>query len=393
MLKTKKNTIGEINANGTAYVRGYTWKESISKYRQPQEHNSLYGNLTTEQFQNYMDNYYSPSEKYDFLVGDYNYTLTNAMKNEGMDVLKDKDGDVPGWYGICHGWSPAAYMEKRPVRTVTLVASDGKTKVNFLPDDIKAIITLFWSKYEFKTNFMGGRCNYNIDEVPSDPETGLWDDESCFSLNPASFVITLANQLGIQKRGLVVDPDSNGEIWNQPTFGYNMSYLNILRNLSTTDLSQAKVSIEELENSKGNSTVLKFLLRKCDKRTRSFVGINLKMDFIFELPPFHGVGNDANNIQHKKYFMIVELDENDNAIGGEWLENHHPIFAWTPDYHGEHTAYQEDTFVPTFNGTLAELQKMASIARSLSRKGTVLHSVASFLVERSAAPQGLEILE
>jgi len=268
-----------------------------------------------------------------------------------------------------------------------------KTKVNFLPDDIKAIITLFWSKYEFKTNFMGGRCNYNIDEVPSDPETGLWEDESCFSLNPASFVITLANQLGIQRKGLVVDPDSNGEIWNQPTFGYNMTYHNFLKNFNTTVLSQAKVSIEELESNKGNNTIYKFLLRKCDKRTRSFVGINLQMDFIFELPPFHGVGNDENNIQDQTYFMIVELDEKDNAIGGEWLENHHPIFAWTPDTHGEHTPYQEDTFVPTFKGTTAELQKITSIARSLSRKGTVLHSLASFLVERSAAPQGLEILE
>jgi len=53
------------------------WQESIVRYHQPADHNEHYN---SDDFENYVDNIYSPSEKYDLLVGDTNYTLTNSMK-------------------------------------------------------------------------------------------------------------------------------------------------------------------------------------------------------------------------------------------------------------------------------------------------------------------------
>ena len=57
----------------------------------------------------------SPSEKYDLLVGDKNFTLTKAMWNEGLGYY-NRNGSVERWMGICHGWAIAAYMYPRQQR-------------------------------------------------------------------------------------------------------------------------------------------------------------------------------------------------------------------------------------------------------------------------------------
>jgi len=197
---------------------------------------------------------YSPAEKYDLLVGDFNYTLTNKMKEEGNHVTKDEDGDVPEWMGHCHGWSAASINEPRPTKTVNITAADGKTVISFYPEDIKALATAFWAATKYETAFLGSRCEYSdFSEIPSDNETGLWEDYQCFTVNPASLVIAMANQLGIKKKSLVYDPDSNGEIWNQPVYGYNMTYFNPLTK-KDGELAESKISMKQLREAIENAS-------------------------------------------------------------------------------------------------------------------------------------------
>jgi len=214
--------------NSEAQKNLTTWKDYVNSYSQPKEHNTYYN---TKNWDYMVNKIFSPSEKYDLLVGDLNYTLTNKMKEEGQDMAKDENGDVPGWMGKCHGWTPASINEPRPIKTVNITAADGKTVISFYPEDIKGLASIFWASTSYDQKFIGARCKYkDLSKVPKDPETGLWDTYQCFTVNPASLVIVLANQIGIRKKHLIYDPDSNGQIWNQPVYGYTLKYFNPITN-------------------------------------------------------------------------------------------------------------------------------------------------------------------
>ena len=78
--KNSKNTLGQIDPNTGFYLSFYNWATSVSKYGQPAEHRAYSGSSA---YSKYVDENYSPSEKYDLLIGDYDFTLTNFAKNEG----------------------------------------------------------------------------------------------------------------------------------------------------------------------------------------------------------------------------------------------------------------------------------------------------------------------
>ena len=59
----------------------------------------------------------SPSEKYDLLMGDSSFSLTQNAWNSGK-YYYDRYGNVQRWMGLCHGWAPAAYMLPRPTKTL-----------------------------------------------------------------------------------------------------------------------------------------------------------------------------------------------------------------------------------------------------------------------------------
>jgi Transglutaminase elicitor len=53
-------------------------------------------------------NLLSPAEKYDFVMGDADFTLTHFAWSRGQQGSTD-GGGVATWMGICHGWSGAAH--------------------------------------------------------------------------------------------------------------------------------------------------------------------------------------------------------------------------------------------------------------------------------------------
>jgi hypothetical protein len=390
----EKNTVREYNPVTHTLTRPLTWEQSVTKYKQPEEHKEITKNLQGKNLSEYINENYSPSEKYDFLVGDYDYTLTNMMKAEGYYVKRDPDGDVAGWMGICHGWSPASYMEKRPQQSVKLLASDGVTEVEFLPDDIKALVTLFWAEGNYTTKFIGSNCRYeNRDEIPSDPETGLWTDPNCFSLSPAALTIAMANQIGIKKKNLIFDPDSNGEIWNQPVYSYEMNYFHLLKsetyNRTSTTLTNSKVSVSDLEPHRDDKFI-NLLLKNKSTNTKTFVGMTMTVNFIFELGPIHGVKHREDNKQKSKYMYVLELDENDKIVGGEWVHNSHPTFIWMPDEHTKISTY-EDRFVERFTGSVEELKNISNFAAKASKRKTPLKAIVNYLVNLSSAARLEEI--
>jgi hypothetical protein len=223
---------------------------------------------------NYVENIndLSPAEKYDLLVGDENFTLTQANA-EGGRYYYENYGNVEAWMGICHGWAPASYMMKRPVKSVTLTAHDGETQITFRPTDIKALASLLWASNTYHSKFVGGRCN---DKEPETDENGRIQSQECFDNNPGAWHIAVTNEIGANKNTFVMDATYDYEVWNHPISSYSTSYFNPVT-MDFSGLKESIVAIKDFNNDKFKSYR--------DERTKYVVGVTMSVRYLVEIIP------------------------------------------------------------------------------------------------------------
>ena len=262
----------------------------------------------------------SPAEKYDALVGDMSGTLTRRMWSDGK-YFYDAKGSVETWMGICHGWSPVAYMLPRPRKAVTVPTPSG-VPLTFYPADIKALGSLLWANVSSASRFIGGRCD---DKNPlKDPVTGRVTASKCFDTNPGTWHLAIVNQIGASKRSMVMDVTYDYEVWNQPVYGYEYSYFNPQSLTQVNSLANATVSKAAFSHDKFKAFR--------SERTVSMVGIAMRVAYVVETSPTHRKDDNPSYdaIQQVDYHYDVELDASGKIIGGEWYTNNHPDFLWTP---------------------------------------------------------------
>lgn len=265
-------------------------------------------------------NLLSPAEKYDALVGDSGESLTRFCWAEGKQYY-DAHGSVESWMGICHGWAPAAYMIDRPTRDITL-HTPGNIPIKFYPSDIKALASLLWANAPGSNRFIGGRCN---DKDPAtDPETGRVTSSSCFDNNPGTWHMAVVNQIGAARRSMVMDVTFDYEVWNQPTYAYSYRYFNPQTRTYQSKLETATVAMADYTADKYRA------FRSPDSKFA--VGIQMTVSYIVETSPSHRETDDSSHdaIRRVDYYYDLELDANKKIIGGEWYNNSHPDFLWTP---------------------------------------------------------------
>ena len=101
----------------------------VDYYKQPDDF--LKFSLENKDMMHDLD-FYSPAEKYDLLVGDPKFTLTNLTKSNGFK-WEEEDGTVAQWMGICHGWAIASYASPRPTKIVEVKGLSKGAKLSFLP--------------------------------------------------------------------------------------------------------------------------------------------------------------------------------------------------------------------------------------------------------------------
>ncbi|MEZ5477263.1 MAG: hypothetical protein R3E95_07205 [Thiolinea sp.] len=264
-------------------------------------------------------NLLSPAEKYDALVGDTNGTLTRRMWSNGKYYF-ESNGAVESWMGICHGWAPAAYMLHRPQQAVTVLAANG-TPVTFYPSDIKALASQLWANVRTPTRFIGGRCN---DKEPAQDSNGRITSSQCFDTNPGTWHLAVVNQIGVSRRSLVLDATYDYQVWNQPLYSYDYRYFNPQdMNLAAT-LAEASVTPSQFNNDR--------FRQYRSSKAASMVGIAMRVGYVVETHPTHAETDSADNdqINTVEYLYDLELDSNGRIIGGEWYNNAHPDFLWTP---------------------------------------------------------------
>jgi len=122
---------------------------------------------------------------------------------------------IPGWFGLCHAWAPAAILEPEPRNAVTY------NGVTFKVNDLKALLTFVYNAVE--TRFLSQRCNAVSSDggVVMDPNSRPLDS-ACRDTNPGALHIVLANFLGLRGESFVEDRTFDSEVWNQPLRGYEI---------------------------------------------------------------------------------------------------------------------------------------------------------------------------
>ncbi len=124
---------------------------------------------------------------------------------------------IPGWFGLCHAWAPAAILEPEPVKPVTV------NGVKFEVNDIKAL--LIYAYNAVQTRFLSQRCeqdNSSDGGIELD-ENGRPLDDTCRDINPGSFHIIMGNLLGKRGQSFVEDRTFDAQVWNQPMRGYEVT--------------------------------------------------------------------------------------------------------------------------------------------------------------------------
>jgi hypothetical protein len=267
----------------------------------------------------------SPSEKTDLALGHQDLRFTKSNWQEAAPYWRPGE-EVETWMGICHGWATAAMMLPRPKYPVDLKSGlDDNINIRFYPSDIKSLASYAWAKAAPSSKFIGGRCN---DQNPSMDENGRLTSDRCFDTNPATWHVTVVNQIARADRSFIMDVTYDYEVWNQPVLSYQYDYFNPETNDITDNLSAAVIKIEDYTKDKFKT------YRSSD--ARFIVGINMSVQYLVETSPSQDEYDDESDdgLRSVSYQYDLELDENMQIIGGEWYVNKHPDFLWV------HTADQ-----------------------------------------------------
>lgn len=316
----------------------------------------------------------SPAEKYDLLMGDKNFTLTkwwiqNAVRAENTN------GDVETWQGICHGWSPASFMMPRPSKAIDVKLADGNT-LRFFPDDLKALADALYANNRVSQAFVGQRCN---DKDPQQDENGRIISSACWDINPGSFHTIMLNRVGIDKQSLVMDATYDYEVWNQPIVKYSFTYFNPQSGDTAATLKDATIS-------KKDYTSDNFAKYRSPDAV-SIVGVQMSVTYTVETYSQHAMTNSSDDdaLRSADYVYDLELDKNGNIIGGEWYQNAHPDFMWSPSLTAKPTALQEPALYIAWNPlTGLPTDQAKGLAAEASGQGQVLNGIIQRLFQLSS---------
>jgi hypothetical protein len=314
----------------------------------------------------------SPAEKYDLLVGDSNWTLTQFSWARGKNYL-NRGYNVPSWVGICHGWAGAAHMTVAVSHKPIIVSSVNHISITFYPSDIKALQSMLWAFASPPARFVGTKCSISR---PAKNAIGRIIEPSCINNNPATFHLVLTNQLGLNQRSFVMDATYDAEIWNFPMLKYSYRYFNPQTFEPQTNVDQAIVPIAKFVNDKFKE------FRSAD--ARYIVGIVMDDTYIIEINPNHGPQkvSPRKTIRH---FYDLELNAKYEIIGGEWYANAHPDFIWTFNVNAIAKSISDDRVNPADWGINDSVPNLwTSFAQAASLRGQPMLGVINSLLAREA---------
>ncbi|MBY0517541.1 MAG: hypothetical protein K2P81_11560 [Bacteriovoracaceae bacterium] len=280
----------------------------------------------------------APSEKYDLILGDKSFDLTNRIWNFAEKWGETKKWgflssiDIPEgyripkanklmalWEGICHGWALAAGTYPRPEKSVFVFLPNGK-RVLFYPDDIKALVSLMYSNSTLQSHVLveGYRCNEknpprdefgrNVDSMPQ--KLGEEILPRCADVHPAVWHSSVVNLIGVQGRALVTEIDMNATVNNHPMAGYKFRWFNP----NTGKTGKIADSLLELKD-----YVDPYQSARNPEATK-LIGVEMDMVYVDWVTPKDNLTNsiEDDKLKTQTFLYDLELDKNGNIVGGQW---------------------------------------------------------------------------
>lgn len=240
----------------------------------------------------------SPAEKYDLLMQQYDFPIARKQREQARHA-------TASWAGYCQGVAVAAtnFLEPETLSREIQLPNGSLKTITFYSSDIKALLALASSQSSGHFNRYGMRCD----------NSKLSESGACWDTNPATFYIALTNWVGNAKKPLLLDVDPTIEVWNAAIISY-----------------RAKLSkITGISSQSADGTA---------RRVR----VDLSVEHTLGTKPSRErVGTKRKTTQ---YAFTLELDKNENIIGGEWISSNRPDFVWiasnaklTPGYFGKLT--------------------------------------------------------
>lgn len=301
----------------------------------------------------------SPAEKFDIYTGNYRYPLTKKVLRQATSDGKR----VQYWTGICNGWTNAAMAVYEP-KARKLVNRDGIV-VNFASSDFKALLSYYYSQVKKQKRYakkhdgkqVGLRCKQTIpeDQWKRNDETGeefivktnngqtqkIPVKSECRDVNPGSFHIILANQIGRLNRGFAAEVVRDSEVWNQPVFAYDSTY-------------------EEVKSMKSYRTP--GTVKQLKVKTKMYYADDGGMEYWnnpTEGEEFYAwlnatTGTENYKQEHRDYEYYLDINEFDEIIGGHWISYERPDFVWIK---------KNPVMFPSARGILKTLEPLINLVK------------------------------
>ncbi len=322
-------------------------------------------------------NQLSPAEKYDLLIGDKKQTLSRSVIDnaigEGYVVVDPKTGrekkyKAELWNGMCDGTSAASIIEKRPIHPVTVTGVNGH-QITFYPDDLKALMSLYWFENEPEHNLLGG-----FKECPR-RKKGKLSEGGCYSnVNPAAWHLAVINQIGSNKVPLLFDSDPSDETWNYPIMGYKLRYYDLATGLETTNFKDALARRDQLIGDE--------FIHFRNPKSKYLLGVLMEIHYVSgrtaQAQNFDAPSKD--NIVSMTYHYDLEIDENLEIVGGEWLWSIRPDMVWMPVQDFKKTLDIEDYLGLSWDGKSPISLKSQIAASGGELDGEVIPSQSERLI-------------
>ncbi len=215
------------------------------------------------------------------------------------------------WDGHCNGFSASAQRHSEPKHEVK------RGTETFTPRDIKALLAEIHMSAKFY--FLGGNRCALLNSTPLTLPNYRSDEQvlgDCDDVNAGTFHITVTNWIGIQKHTVIMDQSAKEQVWNYPHFKYKFSAPEV-----SASEAMRLVTGQTSSTYKFNPSAKKFLHVSMDiTHAKAWKEERLTSEFV--------VGDRTAT---KTYTYVLELDENQRILGGEWTGNSqqdHPDFIW-----------------------------------------------------------------
>lgn len=225
----------------------------------------------------------SPAEKYDLLMGHYEYPLRDEVAAKSFPTAEESDN-------LVNGWATASLNHDEPFSKL-LPNPDG-VLIPFGSSDIKALLSYYYATVHKQENV---RKLGNICEANTDCKDGV---------DAGVFHVMLANRVGKQQKSFFVDVERYGTAWNHPVQGY-----------STLNLGDEKKIGKDAAEGTARIIKLKTTLTYVDRAEAN------TWDVILTKP--------EQNLNTIDYRYNVYLNAKEEVIGGKWLSTEKPEMVWT----------------------------------------------------------------